>query len=75
MEHPADRKDPPLDAEAAGGAAGNAAQVEKTRSDEPRSSTEAAADLGVDETHLVRKLDAFLIPLVMALYLFSFLDR
>ena len=37
-------------------------------SDEP-------ADLGVNEAHLVRKLDMFLIPLVMALYLFSFLDR
>ncbi|KAJ9145473.1 Flap endonuclease 1 [Pleurostoma richardsiae] len=30
---------------------------------------------GVDEKQLVRKLDRRLIPLVMALYLFSFLDR
>lgn len=33
------------------------------------------ADLGVNEKHLVRKLDLFLVPLVMGLYLFSFLDR
>ena len=33
------------------------------------------ADLGVNEKHLVRKLDLHLIPLVMLLYLFSFLDR
>ncbi|KAK0625223.1 DNA-repair protein rad2 [Bombardia bombarda] len=32
-------------------------------------------DLGVDEKKLVRKLDLYLIPLVMALYVFSFLDR
>jgi hypothetical protein len=30
---------------------------------------------GVDEKKLVRKLDLYIIPLVMALYLFSFLDR
>ncbi|RFU75244.1 mfs transporter [Trichoderma arundinaceum] len=30
---------------------------------------------GVDEKRLVRKLDLYIIPLVMALYLFSFLDR
>ena len=29
----------------------------------------------VDEKKLVRKLDLHIIPLVMALYLFSFLDR
>lgn len=29
----------------------------------------------VDEKKLVRKLDLYIIPLVMALYLFSFLDR
>lgn len=29
----------------------------------------------VDERKLVRKLDLYLIPLIMALYLFSFLDR
>lgn len=30
---------------------------------------------GVDEKKLLRKLDLHIIPLVMALYLFSFLDR
>jgi hypothetical protein len=30
---------------------------------------------GVDERKLVRKLDVHLIPLIMCLYLFSFLDR
>lgn len=35
-----------------------------------------AEDLNaVDERKLVRKLDLYLIPLVMGLYLFSFLDR
>jgi hypothetical protein len=29
----------------------------------------------VDERKLVRKLDLYIIPLVMALYLFSFIDR
>lgn len=29
----------------------------------------------VDEKKLVRKLDMHIIPLIMALYLFSFLDR
>lgn len=29
----------------------------------------------VDEKKMVRKLDLYLIPLIMALYLFSFLDR
>ncbi|EFX00856.1 major facilitator superfamily transporter [Grosmannia clavigera kw1407] len=33
------------------------------------------ADLGVNEKQLVRKMDWALIPLVMLLYLFSFLDR
>ena len=33
------------------------------------------ADLGVDEKKLVRKMDWALIPLVMLLYMFSFLDR
>jgi hypothetical protein len=32
-------------------------------------------DLGVSERKLIRKLDFYLIPLVMCLYLFSFLDR
>lgn len=30
---------------------------------------------GADEKKLVRKLDIHLIPLIMGLYLFSFLDR
>lgn len=33
------------------------------------------AVIGADEKALIRKLDMHLIPLVMALYLFSFLDR
>jgi hypothetical protein len=33
------------------------------------------ADLGVSERALVRKLDLYLIPLIMGLYLFSFIDR
>lgn len=41
-----------------------------------RSSLKAGeAVTGADEKKLVRKLDMYLIPLVMALYLFSFLDR
>lgn len=32
-------------------------------------------DLGVDEKKLIRKMDLALIPMVMALYMFSFLDR
>lgn len=32
-------------------------------------------ELGVDEKALVRKLDKYLLWLVMSLYLFSFLDR
>jgi hypothetical protein len=31
--------------------------------------------LAADEKKLVRKLDLYIIPLIMALYLFSFLDR
>ena len=34
-----------------------------------------AASAGVDERNLVRKLDLHLVPLIMGLYLFSFLDR
>lgn len=30
---------------------------------------------GADEKKLLRKLDLYIIPLVMGLYLFSFLDR
>lgn len=33
------------------------------------------ADYGVDEKRLLRRLDVHIIPLVMTLYLFSFLDR
>ncbi|KAM4057875.1 major facilitator superfamily protein [Hirsutella rhossiliensis] len=33
------------------------------------------ADYGVDERRLLKKLDIHIIPLVMTLYLFSFLDR
>lgn len=32
-------------------------------------------DTILEEKRLVRKLDLYLIPLVMSLYLFSFLDR
>ena len=41
----------------------------------PERRGDVPADLGVSEKKLVRKLDLYLIPLVMALYLFSFLDR
>ncbi|KAG5930062.1 hypothetical protein E4U42_003223 [Claviceps africana] len=34
-----------------------------------------AASQGVDEARLVRKLDRHLVPLIMAIYLFSFIDR
>jgi len=37
--------------------------------------TESSTASSVDEAKLVRKLDLYLIPLVMALYIFSFLDR
>lgn len=33
------------------------------------------SDFGVDERKLLRKLDLHIIPLVMLLYTFSFLDR
>ncbi|KJK81157.1 hypothetical protein H634G_03691 [Metarhizium anisopliae BRIP 53293] len=35
----------------------------------------ASASRGVDERKLVRKLDLYLIPLIMGIYLFSFVDR
>jgi hypothetical protein len=45
----------------------------------PKGSDEIGRQLdGVDpvfEAKIVRKLDLFIIPIVMALYLFSFLDR
>ena len=54
-----------------GGAAEKAYQDEGSRT-----SFEAdRAAFAADEKKLVRKLDMYLIPLVMALYLFSFLDR
>ncbi len=53
----------------------SAAQVEKACPDGPRRRVDEPADLGVSEARLVRKLDTHLIPLVMGLYLFSFLDR
>lgn len=34
-----------------------------------------AASRDVDEKKLVRKLDLYLIPLIMGVYLFSFVDR
>ena len=51
------------------------AKLEKTPSGGPVSGSGDPDDLGVNEKHLVRKLDMHLIPLVMLLYLFSFLDR
>lgn len=33
------------------------------------------ASSGVEERKLVRKLDLYLIPLIMGVYLFSFVDR
>ncbi len=58
------------------GAGSGATQVEKARPEgRPASLGAEPVDLGVNEKHLVRKLDICLIPLVMALYLFSFLDR
>ncbi|KAG8405767.1 hypothetical protein J3458_021701 [Metarhizium acridum] len=35
----------------------------------------ASASRGVDEKKLVRKLDLYLVPLIMGIYLFSFVDR
>ncbi|EFY92520.1 MFS transporter, putative, partial [Metarhizium acridum CQMa 102] len=35
----------------------------------------ASASRGVDERKLVRKLDLYLVPLIMGIYLFSFVDR
>lgn len=52
--------------------------TEKDASNADASSAErplTMADLGVDEKQLVRKMDIALIPLVMLLYMFSFLDR
>lgn len=42
-------------------------------SDEPRN--ELDVETAEAERRLVRKLDLHIIPLIMALYLFSFLDR
>jgi hypothetical protein len=48
---------------------------ERGMADSDTSETEAGLVQTVDEAKLVRKLDLHLIPLIMALYLFSFLDR
>jgi len=40
-----------------------------------RSSVDKSAAMGINERTLVRKLDLHLIPLIMGLYLFSFIDR
>ena len=65
-----------MDQKAADEEAGRAeAQAEKTHPEGPLPGVGIPADLGVDEKQLIRKLDMHLIPLVMALYLFSFLDR
>ena len=39
------------------------------------SGSQSLQDTILEEKRLVRKLDLYLIPLVMSLYLFSFLDR
>ena len=72
-----DRDTTQADPEARPSFGGGAAQGEKARPEDMRGSRRVAepADLGVNEAHLVRKLDLCLIPLVMGLYLFSFLDR
>jgi hypothetical protein len=64
-------------AELAGKPGSATAAGEKSHHDEgSRTSLKAGrAVIGADEKRLVRKLDMHLIPLVMALYLFSFLDR
>lgn len=56
--------------------------IEKSFDEQPVTPMKAAEDedgeLGVDvvaEKKLVRKLDFYLIPVVMLLYLLSFLDR
>jgi hypothetical protein len=66
MEDTSDRKAP--DAES------GSQKVEKVVIDGSPPAIDGAA-LGVDEKRLVRKLDLHLVPLVMLLYLFSFLDR
>ncbi|KEY68019.1 hypothetical protein S7711_08378 [Stachybotrys chartarum IBT 7711] len=53
-------------------------RASKERDEAPGTSSPMGADempQGVDERKLVRKLDVHLIPLIMCLYLFSFLDR
>ena len=54
--------------------AAEAGGVEQMRPTATREQLEAKA-ARVDERKLVRKLDLYIIPLVMALYLFSFVDR
>lgn len=53
-------------------------QEEKRAQSQDRAALESDDETllqGVEEKKLVRKLDLYIIPLVMALYLFSFLDR
>ncbi|QUC20863.1 uncharacterized protein UV8b_05104 [Ustilaginoidea virens] len=49
--------------------------AEPERPGSRRAAREDGTCRGVDENRLVRKLDAHLIPLIMSLYLFSFVDR
>jgi hypothetical protein len=51
--------------------------VEKAHHDQGSGDSLETRDavIGAVEKKLVRKLDTYLIPLVMGLYLFSFLDR
>lgn len=49
--------------------------AERRPEDDELANQPLSAAMEVDEKKLVRKLDLYLIPLVMSLYLFSFLDR
>jgi len=64
-----------MDPAASGPKADDEAGSRKTQSDGLVFGTGKSAALGAAEKRLVRKLDRHLIPLVMLLYLFSFLDR
>jgi hypothetical protein len=66
--------------EAQNHAGGPGELVESDRNPGPNVAAESSAEdddptFGVDERKLVRKLDMHLVPLVMLLYTFSFLDR
>jgi hypothetical protein len=50
-------------------------QSPETTPDEHRERVDSTIDHGIDEKALVRKLDTHLVPVVMGLYLLSFLDR